>query len=200
MLKNLYNAFAVTLLLTLLLCGVYPLVVYGLGQTLFKSQANGSLITRDGKVVGSSLIGQSFQKPEYFHGRPSAAGSGYDGASSSGSNLGPTSAKLMENLKGNIQKVLEENPGIRADQIPVDLVTTSGSGLDPQRSPASADLQAERVAKARQMNVDEVKKLIQEQTTGPQWGIFGESGVNVLQLNLALDALKPVAPSPETQK
>jgi len=185
--KTIYRSIVMTLLLTLLLCGAYPLLVYGLGQVLFRQNANGGFIQEGDRVYGAALIGQSFTKPEYFHGRPSAAGQGYDAANSSGSNLGPTSAKLMENLRVNLKRVLEENPGLNPALVPVELVTASGSGLDPHLSPAGAEVQAERVAKARGLPVGQVQELIQEHTQGPQWGLFGESTVNVLQLNLALD-------------
>jgi potassium-transporting ATPase KdpC subunit len=182
----------VTLLLALILCGAYPLTVMGVGKLFFSSNVNGGLLMKDGQPIGAELIGQNFSKPEYFHGRPSAAGNGYDAANSSGSNLGPTNPKLMDNLKANIKKVMEENPGVQSQEIPVDLVTASASGLDPHISPAGADLQAARVAKARGLSVDQVKDLIQKQTEGPQWGLFGEAGVNVLKLNYALDTLAPV--------
>jgi K+-transporting ATPase ATPase C chain len=191
MVTALYRSIMITFLLALLLCGIYPLAVYGIGQVLFRSNADGSLVLQGGHAVGSEWIGQVFSKPEYFHGRPSAAGDGYDAANSSGSNLGPTSAKMLEGLKANIQKVLEENPGTRADQIPGDLVTASGSGLDPHISPAAAQFQAERVAKARGLPPETVRELIEANTEGPQWGLFGEARVNVLRLNLALDEKAP---------
>jgi K+-transporting ATPase ATPase C chain len=192
MFSTLYRSLVVTLLLALILCGVYPLAVMGFGKLFFNEKVNGGLLLKDGQPIGAELIGQNFSKPEYFHGRPSAAGNGYDAANSSGSNLGPTNPKLIEGLKANVKKVMDENPGVQPAQVPVDLVTVSASGLDPQISPESAYLQAERVAKVRQLSVDQVKELIRKHTEGPQWGIFGEAGVNVLKLNYALNTLAPV--------
>ncbi len=190
MLLNLYRSFIVTALLALILCGVYPLAVTGTAKLLFKSKADGSLILKENKVIGSELIGQNFSNPKYFHGRPSAAGEkGYDAANSSGSNLGPTSQKLIDALNANIKKVLEENPGIQASQIPVDSVTASGSGLDPHISPESAYLQIERIAKVRGFSSEKIADLIEQQTEKPQLGLFGEKRVNVLKLNLALDRI-----------
>src|SRR5262249_23266034 len=151
----------------------------GVGKVLFAEKVNGGILSKDGQAIGAELIGQSFTKPEYFHPRPSAAGNGYDAANSSGSNLGPTNPKLIDNLKANLKQVLDDNPGVSSQQVPGDLVTASGSGLDPHISPESANLQAERVAKARKLSVDQVKELIQKQIEGPQWALFGEAGVNV---------------------
>lgn len=177
-----------TILLTIILCGVYPLVVMGIGKVLFSDNANGGIIMKDGKPVGAKLIGQAFSKPEYFHGRPSSAGDkGYDASNSSGSNLGPTNQKFYDALKGNIETVMKENPTLKKGEIPVDLVTASGSGLDPHISPEAAIIQAERIAQARKVGVDKVKALIQDHVEGPQLGIFGESVVNVLVLNMDLD-------------
>lgn len=187
--KILYPSFITTLILAFICCGLYPLAVTGLGQLLFHSQANGSLILKDGKPVGSRLIGQAFSKPEYFHGRPSAAGSGYDAASSSGSNLGPTNLKFADTLKANAEKVLKNNPSLKKGEIPVDLVTASASGLDPHISPEGAYAQVERVAKARGKSVDEMRERVRASIEPSQWGLLGEPVVNVLQLNLTLDQL-----------
>ncbi len=183
-----YRAVMVTLILVVITSVAYPLAVTGIAQLFFKEKANGSLIQKGDKIVGSKLIGQNFSRPEYFHPRPSVAGkNGYDAGASAGSNLGPTNAKLIEGIKNNIQKTLAENPDVKTKQIPVDLVTASGSGLDPHISPAAALLQVPRVAKARQLEENTVKKLIAECTEGRQFGVLGEPKVNVLLLNLALD-------------
>lgn len=169
---------------------LYPLTVTGLAQVFFSAQANGSLIRNNNEIVASNLIGQNFASPKYFHGRPSAAGKdGYDAVSSSGSNLGPTSKKLLDNVKKRIEQVREENYLSDQTLIPGDLVTASASGLDPHISPASAYLQANRIAKVRGLNVEKVTNLVKEQTLGRQLGLFGEPRVNVVQLNLALDKL-----------
>jgi K+-transporting ATPase ATPase C chain len=191
MLKQLLPAFRVTLVLTVLTGLLYPGVVTVLGQLLFHHQANGSLIVKDGRVVGSELIGQNFTRSEYFHSRPSAAGNdGYDASASSGSNLGPTSKKLIDRVKGDIDKFRQENPDYQGP-IPADLVTASGSGLDPDISPASAQAQAARVAKARGISVDQVNSLIGRYTEKPDLGLLGDTRVNVLKLNLALDEQFP---------
>jgi len=178
-----------TLILAVILCGVYPLVVTGVGQLLFPKHSAGSLLRGpDGKIVGSQFIGQGFSKPEYFHGRPSAAGDkGYDAANSSGSNLGPTNQKLFDTLKSNIEGVMKENPNLKKGKIPVDLVTASASGLDPHISPEAALVQVDRVAKAREMAPSELIKLVENSTEGPEFGVLGESVVNVLMLNMELD-------------
>jgi K+-transporting ATPase ATPase C chain len=187
MLKQLIPGVRITLALTLLTGLLYPGVVTGLCQLLFRQQANGSLIVTDGRVVGSSLIGQNFTKPGYFHPRPSAAGGdGYDASASSGSNLGPTSQKLVDRVKADIDKFRQENPDYQGP-VPADMVTASGSGLDPHISPASAQAQASRVAKARELSIDQVNRLITQHTETPSFGIFGDPRVNVLRLNLALD-------------
>ncbi len=192
MLKQLIPGFRITLAFTVLTGLLYPAVVTGLCQLLFRQQANGSLIARDGRVVGSSLIGQSFTRPEYFHSRPSAAGSeGYDASASSGSNLGPTSRKLIDRVKGDIEKFRRDNPDYHGP-IPADLVTASASGLDPHISPASARAQAARVAKARGVAVNQVNELIARFTEAPSLGLIGGARVNVLRLNLALDRDYPL--------
>jgi potassium-transporting ATPase KdpC subunit len=180
------------IVLTILFGLAYPLVFTGLAQVLFPHQANGSLVTVNGKVAGSELIGQSFTKPEYFHGRPSAAGNnGYDAANSGGSNLGPTNQKLVDRVKADVQKFRAENPDYTGP-IPADLLTSSGSGLDPHISPASAEAQVARVAKARGATPDRITELVAKHTEGRQWGIFGEPRVNVLLLNIDLDHSAPL--------
>ena len=194
-LKQIYPAIAMTVVLTVLLGVVYPLVVTGLAQVIFPAKAGGSLIEKDGKVIGSSLIGQPFTGPGYFHSRPSAAGSGYDATASAGTNLGPTSQKLMDNVKTAADSLREENPG---SPIPIDMVTASASGLDPHITPAGAEFQVPRVARERGMNAEEVRRLVGEHTEGRQFGLLGEPRVNVLELNLKLDAARPIS-SAESQ-
>ncbi len=185
--KNLTTAVLMTIATTVLLGILYPLLVTGLAQLIFPKQANGGLITgKDGVVVGSRLIGQPFSGPGYFHSRPSAAGAaGYDATASTGSNLGPTNAQLITRVNGDVAKLQAENPGV---SIPVDLVTTSGSGLDPDITPAAAGFQIRRVAAERKIPEAEVVRLVQEHSENRQWGFLGEPRVNVLELNLALDA------------
>jgi K+-transporting ATPase ATPase C chain len=185
LLKHIYPAVALTIALTVLVGIIYPFVVTGLSELLFKEKARGSLIEKEGKVIGSRLIGQPFKGAGYFHSRPSAAGSGYDATASGGTNLGPTSKQLFEEQVGGRSKQLRtENPNMG---IPIDLVTSSGSGLDPHISPAAAEFQIPRVARERRMGEDQVRRLVQNHTEGRQFGLLGEPGVNVLELNLALD-------------
>lgn len=188
--RNLLIALRMTLL-TLLLTGVaYPLAITGLAQVLMPSAANGSLQSKGGRVVGSRLIGQSFASDRYFHSRPSAAGeTGYDASSSSASNLGPTSRELFDTVSKRVDAVVASEPGARRGEIPVDLVTSSGSGLDPDISPDSAMLQVVRVAQVRGLAEDDVRELVRQNITQRQFGLLGEPRVNVLELNLALDAL-----------
>jgi potassium-transporting ATPase KdpC subunit len=184
-------AFRITLVFTVLTGLIYPGVITGLCQVLFPKQADGSLVTADGQVVGSSLIGQNFSQPRYFQPRPSAAGNdGYDASASLGSNYGPTSQKLIDRVKASIAGFRNDNPDY-SGPIPADLVTASGSGLDPDISPASAEAQAARVAKARGVSLQEVEQLIAEHTEGRTLGLWGEPHVNVLLLNLALDQMIP---------
>jgi len=192
MVRQLLPAFRLTVLFTVLTGLAYPGVVTGLCQLLFPSRANGSQIERDGNVVGSRLIGQNFTRPEYFHPRPSAARSGYDATASSGSNLGPTSRKLFERVKTAGEQFREENPDF-AGAIPADAITASGSGLDPHISPATAESQVSRVAKARRADPERVRQLVADYTEGRSLGFLGEPRVNVLELNLALDERLPAA-------
>ena len=185
LLKQIYPAVALTIVLTVLVGIIYPFVITGLSDLLFKEKARGSFIEREGKVVGSRLIGQPFNGPGYFHSRPSAAGSGYDATASGGTNLGPTSKRLFEEqVRERSKQLRTENPNVG---IPIDLITSSGSGLDPHISPAAADFQIPRVARERRMSEDKVKQLVQEHTEGRQFSVLGEPRVNVLELNLALD-------------
>ena len=191
--KETTRAILATLLFAIVLCGVYPVVVWGASQLLFPHQANGSLIDgSDRKIVGSELLGQNFTGAKYFHPRPSAAGAnGYDAANSSGSNLGPTSKKLIDSVRQRVTDYRAENGLAPETLVPGDAVTASGSGLDPHISVKNALLQAPRVARERSVSVDAVKSEIEKATAGPQFGILGEAGVNVLKLNLALDKLPP---------
>jgi len=191
--KHLLISVWMTLATTVLFGILYPLAVTGLAQLLFPYQANGQLIERGGKIIGSHIIGQPFSAPGYFHPRPSAAGNGYDPLASGGSNLGPTNHTLIERVQADAAKLAAENPGV---PIPVDLVTTSGSGLDPDISPAGAEFQVHRVARARGMRVEEVRALVAKHTRGRDLGFLGEPRVNVLELNLDLDATHPLPGSP----
>jgi K+-transporting ATPase ATPase C chain len=179
-------AVGLTLVLTVLTGLVYPLVVTGLSQALFHHQANGSLIEVNGKIVGSALIGQKFTKPEYFHGRPSGAGDGYDATNSGATNLGPTNQHLVDRVKDDVKKFRQENPTYTGP-IPADLLTSSASGLDPHISPASAYAQVDRVAKARAIAPEVIRQAVERHVEGRQFGLFGEPRVNVLALNLDLD-------------
>lgn len=189
-LKQLYPAFMITIILIVITGIIYPLAVTGLANVMFKEQAQGSLIVKDGKIVGSRLIGQQFQGIGYFHSRPSAAGNGYDATSSGGTNLGPTSKKLIDSVKSNAEALKTENANAL---IPVDLLTSSASGLDPHITPAAAEFQIPRVARERSMKEDELRKIVQQHTEGRQLGILGEPRVNVLELNLALNAAHPMS-------
>jgi potassium-transporting ATPase KdpC subunit len=186
--KNLITAVLMTIATTILLGIVYPLVVTGLAQVMFPKQANGQLIQRAGKTVGSSIIAQGFTSPAYFHPRPSFAGNGYDAANSNGSQLGPTNQKLIDRVKGDVANAQAENPG---RPVPIDLVTGSGSGLDPHITPAAAEFQLPRIAKARGVAVDQLRALVMKHTEGRQLGFLGEARVNVLELNLDLDQQFP---------
>ena len=193
--KNLVVAILMTLVTTLLLGVVYPLAVTGLAQVLFPAQANGQLIERGGKAVGSRIIGQAFSSPGYFHGRPSAAGTGYDAANSAGTNLGPTNKKLIDAVKSAVDAARRDNPRAACPEpcrgVPIDLVTSSASGLDPHISPAAAAFQAPRVARERGVATSEIQRLVAVHTAGRQRGFLGEPVVNVLELNLALDEHHP---------
>ena len=189
--KNLITAVLMTIVTTILFGLVYPLVVTGLAQVIFPDQANGSLIkSTDGTLIGSSLIGQPFSSPGYFRSRPSAAGAnGYDAGASSGSNLGPTNKKLIDRVKAEVEKAQAENPD---KPVPIDLVTTSGSGLDPHISPAAAEFQVPRVARERRMTDEQLRQVVARHTAGRQFGFLGEPAVNVLELNLDLDRQYPM--------
>jgi potassium-transporting ATPase KdpC subunit len=189
--KNLLTAILMTIVTTILLGLIYPLAVTGIAQLAFPNQANGQLIRKNGVVVGSHIIGQPFSGPGYFHSRPSAAGAaGYDAGASSASNLGPTNKVLIDRVKGDVAKLQAENPG---KPVPIDLVTTSASGLDPHISLAAAEFQVPRVARECGLSENEVRQIVAAHTEGRQFGFLGEPRVNVLELNLDLDNRKPMA-------
>jgi potassium-transporting ATPase KdpC subunit len=187
--KNLLISLWFTVVTTVMFGILYPLGITGLAQVLFPHRANGQLLEKNGKIVGSRIIGQTFTEPGYFHSRPSSAGTGYDATSSSGSNLGPTNKTLIDRVKADVQKAQSENP---STPVPVDLVTASGSGLDPEISPAAAEFQIPRVARERNIREAEVRALVQKFTKDRQFGVLGEPRVNVLELNLELDGPHPL--------
>jgi K+-transporting ATPase ATPase C chain len=190
-LKELWTSTIATIVLCAVLGGLYPVFIWGVGQLLFPYQSNGSLVKSNGQVVGSALLAQGFSGAKYFHPRPSAAGTGYDATSSGGSNLGPTSQKLMDGIKANVDQYRQEN-GLSADSVvPADAVTASGSGLDPHISLKNAQLQIPRIVKERGISEEVVRGEVTKATDHPLLGIGGDPGVNVLRLNLALDALTP---------
>jgi len=189
--SHIRGAVVSTLVLAVVCCGLYPLIVLGISHTFFRDKANGSLIVDpDGAVRGSRLLGQAFADPKFFHPRPSAAGNGYDATSSGGSNLGPTSQKLNDAIKERIAAYRAENSLSASEPVPADAVTASGSGLDPDISSQNAELQLPRVAKARGMSENKLREVVRQHTHGRDLGVFGEPGVNVLQLNRALDQLR----------
>jgi potassium-transporting ATPase KdpC subunit len=194
--KNLITAVLMTIATTILLGIIYPLVVTGLAQVLFPKQANGQLIHKDGKIVGSSIIGQGFSGTAYFHSRPSSAGNGYDAANSNGSQFGPTNQKLIDRVKGDVATAQADNPGA---PVPIDLVTASASGLDPDITPAAAEFQLSRIAKERSTTVDRLRALLTKHTQGRQLGFLGEARVNVLELNLDLDQQFPATKQAKVQ-
>jgi K+-transporting ATPase ATPase C chain len=182
------NSIIATIVFAFVLCGIYPVIIYGAAQLFFPHAANGSLIEgKNRELIGSELLGQMFGADKYFHPRPSAAGAGYDAANSSGTNLGPTSEKLMNSIKSAIEQYRKENNLSSDILVPADAVTSSASGLDPHISVKNAELQVPRVAKTRSLSEDSVRNFVKQNTDGPQFGILGDPGVNVLKLNLALD-------------
>ena len=191
LLVQLRGAVLSTAVLAVVCCGIYPAIVWGISQAAFHDKANGSLVVGpDGAVRGSALLGQTFIATNYFHPRPSAAGSGYDAANSCGSNLGPTSQKLHDAIRDRVAAYRVENGLAETDEVPADAVTASGSGLDPHISARNAELQSARVARSRGLTASQVEELVAENTEGPDLGVLGEPGVNVLRLNLALDRLR----------
>ena len=187
--RQLITGLLMTVSLVVVLGLIHPIVITGISQVVFKDRANGSLIKRDGHVVGSSLIGQTFSRPAYFHPRPSAAGNGYDPLASGGSNLGPSSTKLLDSVSDRVAAYRQENGLDASDSVPVDAVTASASGLDPDISVANARIQAKRVADERNLPAEQILKMVEEHTQHRPWGFLGEDAVNVLTLNLALDKL-----------
>jgi K+-transporting ATPase ATPase C chain len=190
--RNLVIALMMTVVTTVLLGVIYPLAITAIAQVAFPDRANGQLIERDGKVVGSRLIGQGFSSPGYFRSRPSAAGAGYDAASSGGTNLGPTNQRLIDAVTANVEAARRENPGA---PVPIDLVTTSASGVDPHISPANADFQVPRVARERGISEATLRNIVGAYTEGRTFGLLGEPRVNVLELNLELDRTHPITRS-----
>ena len=187
--KHLVTSVLMTIATTILLGIIYPLVVTGLAQVLFPDKANGQLIKHDGKIVGSRIIGQGFSGPGYFHTRPSATGVAYDAANSAGSNLGPTNKKLIDRVSEDVKRRQAENPN---QPVPIDLVTTSASGFDPHITPANAEFQLLRVARERSVSEEKLRALVAKHTVGRQFGVLGEARVNVLELNLELDHVRPL--------
>ena len=194
--KNLITAILMTIATTILLGIIYPLLVTGLAQLIFPRQANGQLIQKDGNIVGSRILAQSFSSPAYFHPRPSFAGNGYDPTSTNGSQLGPTNQKLIERVRGDVSTAHAENP---TQPVPIDLVTGSASGIDPHITPATAEFQLPRVAKERGTSVEQLRELVQKHTEDRQFGFLGEPRVNVLELNLELDQRFPTRKQASTQ-
>jgi K+-transporting ATPase ATPase C chain len=191
LLSEIRSSIMATVILAVVCCGLYPLVVFGIGQVVFRDKADGSLIVdASGAIRGSRLIGQQFTGEKYFHSRPSAAGNGYDATSSGGSNLGPTSQKLHDSIAQNVADYRSQNGLATNASVPADAVTASGSGLDPHISPENAELQVARVARVRGLNAEEIRKLIRQNTDAPDLGFLGDPGVNVLTLNLALDRVQ----------
>jgi len=186
--KNLITAVLMTLATTVLFGLLFPLLITGLAQVLFPERANGQLVTRNARLMGSRLIGQTFSSPGYFHSRPSSAGTGYDAGNSSGSNLGPTNQSLIVRVQGDADRLQAENS---TTAIPMDLLTTSGSGLDPHISPEAAEFQVPRIAKERGLSEDVVREAVRQHTEDRQFGFLGEARVNVLELNLTLDEISP---------
>lgn len=189
--RNLITVVLYTIVTTIIFGVVYPFLVTGIAQVLFKDKANGQLIQRDGQLIGSRIIGQPFTAAGYFHSRPSAAGSGYDGANSGGSNYAPTNKKLIDRVAGDVTALQLDHPNT---DVPVDLVTASASGLDPDITPAAAEFQVARITRERHLSEDSVRSLVTHHTKGRQWGFLGEARVNVLELNLDLDRSAPIAP------
>ena len=190
--RNLITAVLYTVVTTVIFGLVYPFVVTGIAQVLFKDKANGQLLQQNGQLVGSRIIGQAFTAPGYFHSRPSAAGNGYDAANSSGSNYAPTNKKLIDRVAGDVTALQLDHPNT---DVPIDLVTSSGSGLDPDITPAAAEFQVTRIAQQRHLTESAVRPLIAKHTQGRQLGFLGEPRVNVLTLNLDLDQTAPLAPT-----